>query len=51
MSFEVLLSQNKILAYFTLDISANIQDVSIILQPSIYATLVFHNHYPVVYFE
>lgn len=44
------MSQNKILAYFTLDISANVQQLPI-LQPSIYTTLICHCHYPVVYFD
>lgn len=50
MSYEVLLGQNKILAYFTLDVSANTQDLPI-LQPSIYTTLIYHHHYPVIYFD
>ena len=50
MSYEVLLTQNKILSYFSLDSSANIQK-NALLQPSNYPTFIFHNHYPVVYYQ
>ena len=50
MSYEALLAQNKILAYFTLDTSANVQANSL-LQPSEYAIFIFHNHYPAIYYQ
>ena len=50
MSSEVVYSQNKHLAYFYVDSSVNKQ-ADPLLQPSPYVTFIFHNHYPVVYFE
>ena len=50
MSFEALLTQNKILGYFTLETSANIQKESE-LQPSTLPLFVFHNHYPIIYYQ
>lgn len=50
MSSTVLLGQNKILAYFTLDSSVNTQQLPL-LEPSAYTTMIFHNHYPIIYLE